>query len=1092
MKIKFALLFLVVQFMYFINCWGQSALVWDGGRDDSWYVGHESDDTYTITTPRQLEGLRYWVNTKSKKFDGKTINIGSDPDNPLVFDMNGRTWNPIGTSSRPFCGSINGNNCIIKNLKITGSSDYRGVFGYVKSNRNVDDDILLRDINVEATVSGRQYVGGVCGYLSGYSGSEGGVTVYKRNAEIRNCTFKGNVSGSGQSNYVGGIVGSLNYGKIDGCAVAGRVFGSVDVGGVVGYINSSVYSPENISILQNCTSSAFVIANENQAGGIAGYVNNTSICYCVNAGNVNGSTSYNGGIVGLANNNVVIEYCFNSGSVNNGGAISGGGGNMSYCYYDKQRNCVKGVYGSNDIENKYVGLLTTEATGVSPSGLAGAGWNLEHWIFGDNLYPMPTCFESSDLALLASAPIFLNDLENYKNVTSDFDLSTYASWASGSLFVTVSGSRAEVSATDGYAELTATIGSISKIVSVSRQDDDNVLIIRNLSDFRKFRDAVNSGGATPYNGYVSYNGYSGYTFRLDDNINISSSSVWVSIGKDAAHPFCGNFDGNGKTISGLNDINAGGEYHGLFGYVTGTIKDLTVIGDVQASKHIGGICGYLGSQSAKEKAKIENCHFIGTVATVLPDSTDVYVGGIVGEAKNYAYINRCSTTGHISMVSASGKAKCIAGLVGRAQGASNTLSNIQIENCINLADVAGYSSVSGIVGYMDRYVNVSNNFNAGNVSGRTHYVGGIVGGSNQSDVIKNNVSAGMVNGQSSVIGYCNNMANCTITHNYYDNQRSLPGGLGRQSRAVSYYSEDVENVAMGLSTSDILALELPDWKDTDGYPLPKMFTNEEVENIAKAYVLFSDSQKYDNVMNDFYVSDFDGVNWTSSDPTIVMVEPPAAVVAEVNGTDTLSVSKNGYSKNIIVCVTLHEDPLPIELLDFTALCNGTSVEVKWTTATERNNDYFVLERSDDAVIFTEIARIDGAGNTIESHNYLFVDNDYRGAVAYYRLCQVDYDGSRTYSEIVDVRCKDMETPLDIFVFPNPFKDDISVSFVNFDGVPARIEILDVYGRLVRSMDVEAVGNYCEYQMNFSELPAASYIMRVSTTDFVVNKNIVKQ
>ena len=65
--------------------------------------------------------------------------------------------------------------------------------------------------------------------------------------------------------------------------------------------------------------------------------------------------------------------------------------------------------------------------------------------------------------------------------------------------------------------------------------------------------------------------------------------------------------------------------------------------------------------------------------------------------------------------------------------------------------------------------------------------------------------------------------------------------------------------------------------------------------------------------------------------------------------------------------------LPIELLSFSVTCNGKFAELSWTTATERNNDHFSIERSDDAINFTEIARVAGKGNSIVLQNYEYND-----------------------------------------------------------------------------------------------------------------------
>jgi len=187
-----------------------------------------------------------------------------------------------------------------------------------------------------------------------------------------------------------------------------------------------------------------------------------------------------------------------------------------------------------------------------------------------------------------------------------------------------------------------------------------------------------------------------------------------------------------------------------------------------------------------------------------------------------------------------------------------------------------------------------------------------------------------------------------------------------------------------------------------------------------------------------------------------------------------------------------ETLLPIELVSFTATCDGRSALVEWTTATEKNNDYFSLERSDDAINFTEIARVAGAGNSIEPLDYSYTDYGIHGGDNYYRLVQVDYDGTRTVSDIVVATCIDTEVgEPDVQAFPNPFNGELTVVLNNFDNRPARIEVYDMLGKLIYVQKAEAPQNSFETILNLSNLPPAAYNIRVSTNDFVINKNVVK-
>ncbi|MBQ2574103.1 MAG: T9SS type A sorting domain-containing protein, partial [Bacteroidales bacterium] len=183
--------------------------------------------------------------------------------------------------------------------------------------------------------------------------------------------------------------------------------------------------------------------------------------------------------------------------------------------------------------------------------------------------------------------------------------------------------------------------------------------------------------------------------------------------------------------------------------------------------------------------------------------------------------------------------------------------------------------------------------------------------------------------------------------------------------------------------------------------------------------------------------------------------------------------------------------LPIELVSFTASCDGNSVNVEWATASEKNNDYFILEKSYDAVNFSEIARIEGAGSSIVETRYSYTDNENYGGEMYYRLQQVDYDGTRTASEIIVAKCADYELDPTVTVFPNPFRSELTLLLDNFANRTANIEVYDMLGKMVLFQKTDATQNHYELVLNLGNLPNGTYTVRVSTADFVMNRNVVK-
>ena len=113
--------------------------------------------------------------------------------------------------------------------------------------------------------------------------------------------------------------------------------------------------------------------------------------------------------------------------------------------------------------------------------------------------------------------------------------------------------------------------------------------------------------------------------------------------------------------------------------------------------------------------------------------------------------------------------------------------------------------------------------------------------------------------------------------------------------------------------------------------------------------------------------------------------------------------------------------VPVELTSFTAeASNGKDVELSWTTATETNNQGFQVERMSSAGSFEQIGYVAGFGTTTEPKSYSYLDPKVDAGNYTYRLKQIDFDGTITYSEEVNV---EVEIPLVYSLeqnYPNPF------------------------------------------------------------------------
>jgi hypothetical protein len=139
--------------------------------------------------------------------------------------------------------------------------------------------------------------------------------------------------------------------------------------------------------------------------------------------------------------------------------------------------------------------------------------------------------------------------------------------------------------------------------------------------------------------------------------------------------------------------------------------------------------------------------------------------------------------------------------------------------------------------------------------------------------------------------------------------------------------------------------------------------------------------------------------------------------------------------------------LPIEIVSFTSKCVDQVTVLQWSTATELNNDYFSIEKSEDGIIWKTIAQIDGAGNSHDIINYLFTDVSRDNKMSYYRLKQTDYNGNFSYFNMISQdNCREKEFELSIF--PNPVNEVLNVTFEGDQSEIISISVFNFLGEVV--------------------------------------------
>lgn len=431
--------------------------------------------------------------------------------------------------------------------------------------------------------------------------------------------------------------------------------------------------------------------------------------------------------------------------------------------------------------------------------------------------------------------------------------------------------------------------------TVKPQKDGETYLISNSYELAWFRDEVNKGKYT-------------LNARLTENINLGGHP-WTAISKDTDGKFAtgykGTFDGNSKTISGLNPANEAipnykGEpvlqSAGLFGcvYTGAVVKNLTVEGELQAGKYAGGITAVLAGGT------IQNC--VNRVAITLKEGvTDGYaIGGITGYLYNYtdksSHIVGCRNEAAID-IGAYGRN--IGGIVGSGSYGA------EIENCGNSGAITSKDSTGGIMG--SGSVPITACYNTGTITAAGDDIGGIAGYTSQE--IKNCYNTGAVTGTGAKNG--------------------VGGIVGRLSSAVSSYSNGkitgCLNTGAVTATSGTAAGAIVGQKTTANAAITRSYFKAgtctqaiggnpaDGDEAALATEAECGSKRLIGLLGGAFAAGSDGkltLNWQdpAAKPVVTFVTPEGAAVtiegqtpAEPgvfvleNGTYGYSVSKQGYN-----------------------------------------------------------------------------------------------------------------------------------------------------------------------------------------------------
>ena len=237
--------------------------------------------------------------------------------------------------------------------------------------------------------------------------------------------------------------------------------------------------------------------------------------------------------------------------------------------------------------------------------------------------------------------------------------------------------------------------------------------------------------------------------------------------------------------------------------------------------------------------------------------------------------------------------------------------------------------------------------------------------------------------------------------------------------------------------------------------------------------------------------------------TEIQAGSPEVTNTSTNGQDVidaLALRQGGQSYSVTVdgirVSTQWGDLVPVELTSFTAAVENNNVILSWSTATEVNNAGFEIQKIEGNNEFVTIGYIPGHGTTSEPQNYKFTDADLASGTYTYRLKQVDYNGTFSYSEEVKA---DVTAPVQFTLaqnYPNPFNPSTKINFSLAVDSKVSLKIFNVLGQEVATV-INTNLTSGSHQINFdgSSLNSGVYMYRIEAigndgSNFISTKKMI--
>lgn len=216
--------------------------------------------------------------------------------------------------------------------------------------------------------------------------------------------------------------------------------------------------------------------------------------------------------------------------------------------------------------------------------------------------------------------------------------------------------------------------------------------------------------------------------------------------------------------------------------------------------------------------------------------------------------------------------------------------------------------------------------------------------------------------------------------------------------------------------------------------------------------------------------------------TALTVGQPYVLMVDGYGGDVCDFVVSGWTATGI---------LPIQLISFTGKNDGERNILTWLTASEKNNDYFTLEHSQDGINFEKVNDTKGAGNSSSTLTYYGYDTNPYEDITYYRLKQTDFDGKFEYSHLVSINVSDYKNQLSN-IHPNPTNASVNFDVYSNKNDNALIQVISFTGKtLIEKLQSLEKGNN-SLDINLDNMKNGVYLLKVTfekSGDTFINKVI---